>query len=432
MKIRNLRWWIAGLLMLATIVNYIDRNALGIAADTIQKQYGIDDQGYSYIVMCFTIAYMIMQPIAGRLIDWMGTRMGFMIAIIWWSVANMGTALARGAVSLGFFRALLGVGEAGNFPAANKTISEWFPPKERTMATGVFNVGSGVGAMIAPPLIAWLILQWGWQAAFVLPGAVGFLWVILWYFLYQSPEKHPNITPEELKLITESQEKRDDEDRQAQERGVWGFVLRQRDFWGLAILRFLAEPAWGFFVFWLPKYLITERGFDLKAVAVAAWIPFLAADLGSLAGGFYSPFFIKRGFSVIRARKAAATLSACMMPFVLLASYASTAGWALFFFSIGTFAHNSLSATTLTLPADLFPKRAVASANGLAGGIGYLGSTLFMALIGWILTHYHVYRPVFWTVAFLDIVGVMFLWSLVGEGGKANGSGKSEVLTLDE
>jgi ACS family hexuronate transporter-like MFS transporter len=320
-------------------------------------------------------------------------------------------AFARSPISLGLFRGLLGVGEAGNFPGVAKTASEWFPPKERTMATGVANIGSGTGALIATPLVAWIILRWGWKEAFVVTGAIGFVWVFLWLLFYRQPHEHPWITPEELDYIQKGKMELAVDDA-PHEKGVYKLVLKQQNFWAIAIARFLSEPAWQFFSYWIPMYLVTQRGMNLKEIALFAWIPFLAADLGSFIGGALSPAFYKLGASVLTARKLSVTVAALMMPFALLIAKAPSGGWAVFWFCFGAFGHNCMTATLLTLPADLFPSRSVATANGLSGCIGYFGGMLFTLMVGWIVMGIG-YGPIFVVIAFLDIFGAFFIWTLM-------------------
>ena len=410
-KVKGLRWYIAGLLMLVTTINYIDRTSLSVAAPTLKEQLHINEKQFAYIIICFQICYMLMQPVSGRIIDWLNIRKGFSFAVIWWSIANMLHAFARSPISLGLFRGLLGVGEAGNFPGVAKTASEWFPPKERTMATGVANIGSGTGALIATPLVAWIILRWGWKEAFVVTGAIGFVWVFLWLLFYRQPHEHPWITPEELDYIQKGKMELAVDDA-PHEKGVYKLVLKQQNFWAIAIARFLSEPAWQFFSYWIPMYLVTQLGMNLKEIALFAWIPFLAADLGSFIGGALSPAFYKLGASVLTARKLSVTVAALMMPFALLIAKAPSGGWAVFWFCFGAFGHNCMTATLLTLPADLFPSRSVATANGLSGCIGYFGGMLFTLMVGWIVMGIG-YGPIFVVIAFLDIFGAFFIWTLM-------------------
>jgi MFS transporter, ACS family, hexuronate transporter len=411
LKIKGLRWYIAGLLMLVTTVNYLDRTSLSVAGPTLREQLHINEQQFAYIIMCFQFCYLLMQPISGRIIDFLNVRRGFSLSATWWSIANILHAFARTPLTFGIFRGLLGVGEAGNFPGIAKTASEWFPPKERTMATGIANIGSGTGSLIAMPLVAFIILKLGWQAAFVITGAIGFFWVAIWLLFYRPPEKHPMITPEELDHIRQGERELHIEEA-PHEKGVWKVVLRQRNFWGIAIARFLSEPAWQFFTYWIPMYLVTQRGMNLKQIALFGWIPFLAADLGSFIGGLLSPMYQKMGFNVLNARRASMTTAALLMPFALLIATAPSGGWAVFWFCFGAFGHNCISATLLTLPADLFPKRTVATASGLSGSIGYFGGMLFTFGVGWLATHLG-YKPIFTMIAFFDIIGAAALWLLL-------------------
>lgn len=414
-KIKGLRWYIAGLLCLVTMINYIDRTCLSVAAPALKKSLHIDEQQFSYIVTAFGITYGLMQPISGRIIDWLGTKAGFSLAVLWWSIANILHALARTPRSFGMFRSLLAVGEAGNFPGIAKTGSEWFPPKERTMATGIANIGSGTGSLIAFPLVGSIIAAYGWQEAFVFTGLLGLVWLPIWLLLYHSPQRHPCITAQELEHIESGQRELNAEAlAKPSEKGVWKIVFRERNFWGIAAARFLSEPAWQFITYWIPLYLATQRGMKIKEIGLYAWVPFLAADLGSFVGGALSPVYQRLGLKVLTARKAAMTTAALLMPFTLLIATAPSGGWAIFWFCFGAFGHNAISATLLTLPADVFPKRTVATANGLSGSMGYFGGAIFMLIVGWTVVH-HGYTPVFTMIAFMDLVGAMFLWMLIRE-----------------
>lgn len=410
--VKGLRWWIAGLLMGVTVVNYLDRTCLSVAAPTLKHELHINEVDFSHIVMAFQFTYLVMQTLSGRLIDWLNLRRGLAASIIWWSTAQMLTALAVGWRSFALLRALLGMGEAGNFPATGKTVSQWFRPRERTMATGIVNVGSGIGAIIAPPLVAFLILRFGWQSAFAVTGGVGLAWVVVWLLFYRAPEQHPWMSPKELAYIKDGQSELAVQASEGKE--VWKAVLSQRNFWGLALARFMSEPAWQFFTYWIPLYLATERHMKLKEIGYFAWVPFLAADLGSLFGGALSPFFSKLGFSVMTARKTSATFCAFLMIFAIFIGQAPTPGWAIFFFCIGAFAHQAISATLLTLPSDLFPTRRVATANGMSGTAGGIGGLLFTMVVG-IVALKIGYAPLFVAIAFFDLIGAAFLWTLVRE-----------------
>jgi ACS family hexuronate transporter-like MFS transporter len=411
--VRGLRWWIAGLLMGVTIVNYLDRACLSVAAPTLKGELGIDEVDFSHILMAFQITYLIMQPLSGRFIDWLDIRAGLGLSIVWWSLAQMLTAFAGGWPSLAVLRALLGVGEAGNFPSAAKAVSQWFRPRERTIATGILNVGSGIGALLAPPVVVYLILKFSWRTAFVATGAVGLLWVSVWGALYRSPQDHPWMTPEELAYLREGQNELVVADVPA-EAGVWRAILRQRNFWGLAVARFLSEPAWQFFTYWIPLYLATERHLRLKEIAYFAWAPFLAADAGCIFGGLLSPLFVKWGASVMTARKLSASLCAVLMMFAVFIGRSASVEGAVFFFCVGAFAHQAMSSTLLTLPSDLFPRAMVATANGLSGALGGLGGMLFTLAVGLVALRIG-YAPLFVAIALFDAIGAACLWTFLRE-----------------
>jgi ACS family hexuronate transporter-like MFS transporter len=401
--------------MLVTTINYFDRTSLGVVYPTLKEQLHISEQYYSYIILSFQFAYFVMLPLSGRFLDWVGIKLGFSIAVTFWSIAKMLHALARGVFSFSVVRVLLGVGEAANFPGIAKVASEWFPAKERTMATGIANMGAGLGALLAPPIMIWLSLEFGWQQAFVITGAIGFFWVVFWMLLYKPPEQNSLITPEELKYITEGQKELQAEEKNTgPQRNVWKLIMGQRNFWGIALARFLSEPAWQFFSYWIPIYFVTQRGVNLKQFALFGWLPFLAADIGSFVGGVLSPFYQKLGLKVLTARKLSMTTAAFIMPFAVLIIKAPTAGWAILWFCVAAFGHQCISATLMTLPADLFPKRTVGTANGLSGSAALAGGMIFTFAVGWLVTHVG-YAPVFVTIAFLDLIGAALLWTLIRE-----------------
>lgn len=410
----GLRWWIAGLLTCITVINYLDRTALAVVAPTLKKSLAIDEVSYSYVVIAFQAVYGLSQPFAGRFIDWLNIRWGFAVSLAWWSIAQALTGFAFGWRSLALFRGVLGVGEAGNFPGAIKTVSQWFPAKERTLATGIINLGSGLGSLIAPPIVVFLILRYDWRAAFIATGVLGLVWVGIWLLAYRSPEDHPLLSAKELAHIRQDDGSVVAEAPEGAGKGVWRVVLPQRNFWALAVARFLAEPAWQLFTYWIPFYLVTQRGLNLKEVAYFAWLPFLAADLGCLFGGVLSPFFIGRGYAILKARKLAATVPSLLMMLAIFTGRAPSAGWAIVFFCVGAFSHQALSSTLLTLPADLFPKRTVATANGLSGMAGYAGGMLFTWIVGRTVTTIG-YGPLFTGIAFFDVIGTALLWMLLRE-----------------
>jgi ACS family hexuronate transporter-like MFS transporter len=409
--IKHLRWWIAGLLFLATFFNYLDRQALSVAAPTICKALKFTETDYAHIVMAFLVAYMFMQPLTGWVVDRIGVRVGFAVAVVLWSLACMGHALAQGVRSFVLVRFFLGAAEAANFPAGIRAVGEWFPPSERSGATGTFAAGGSLGAIIAPPAIAFLIIHFGWQAVFVVTGAVSLLWLIPWLWLYRDPERHPRLAPAELAHI-----------RQGQAPGAaaavdeakakWRDILKRRDFWGLFLGRFLTDPVWYFYAFWLPKYLSTVRGFDLTQIAMFAWVPFFAAGIFSALGGFLPTLFIKRGMSVLAARKLAMCISAAVMPVALLAIWTPNPYLAILFITVATSGHNSWAASLLTLPTDLFPKHLVASAYGLTGAAGTLGGILMSWFTGRMLDA-QGYTPVLCLLGSLHVLAAVVVLIMV-------------------
>jgi ACS family hexuronate transporter-like MFS transporter len=406
--IPGLRWVVAGLLFLATTVNYIDRQTISVAAPVISKELGFTAQDYSWIVFSFLLAYAVMQVVAGALVDRVGTRRGFSIAIVGWSIANMLHAFGSSVLTFGGFRFLLGVFEAANYPAALKAIAEWFPRSERSAAVGILNAGPGLGAVLAPPLVAGLILTVGWRLAFVVTGLIGLAWLLAWLWLYRTPEAHPRLDPRELQLIQEGR----GSDVGAGARLPWMALLRRRDVWGLMLARFSSDGAFYFFVFWLPKYLADERGFDIARIGLYAWIPFLAADLGSLAGGWAGTRLIRSGVSLDAARRLLIWVGALMVPAALPALTTASPYWALVFVAVAMFGIQVKSSALFTLPADLFHAKDVALAWGLSGAAGSLGGMAFTPLVGWLVDHLS-YAPVFRIVSAMHLVSATFVMLLV-------------------
>jgi ACS family hexuronate transporter-like MFS transporter len=377
---------------LACTINYIDRQAISVLKPHLQSVLHWAESDYGWIVFAFQLAYALLFPAAGVVIDWLGTKLGYALSITWWSLAAMAHALARGALSFGVARSFLGAGEAGNFPAAIKAVAEWFPKRERALATGVFNAGPTAGAVIAPPLVVWLSLRWGWRAAFIFTGALGFLWLFFWVALYRLPRQHPWITPGELEFI----EREDgEEETAAGTRIPWQKILAYRQAWGFILAKFMTDPVWWFYIFWLPSYLQQSRGFTLEEIGLFAWIPFLISGVGSVAGGWLSGFFLKRGWPLSRARKTAMVLCAFCMPSGIAAVFAPNPGWALALISLSLAAHQGWSANVFTLASDMFPKRDVASVTGLGGTGGAVGGMILSLIAGYTLQWFHTYVPLF-------------------------------------
>ncbi|MBK8813565.1 MAG: MFS transporter [Acidobacteria bacterium] len=407
-KIPNLRWLIIGLIALATTINYIDRQAIAVVAPVISKEFNLSSQDYSWLPFWFLFAYSLMQIFSGRLIDVIGTKRGFSLSIIWWSIANMLHAFGQGVMSFSAFRFLLGVGEAGNYPAGLKAIAEWFPKKERATAVGIINAGTGLGAILAPPIVAFLVAAYNWKVAFIVTGAIGFVWFVAWQLVYAKPSEHPRITDEELELIEADR----DVSEADEERRPWHYFLRYKEVWGLMFGRFVCDGAFYFFVFWLPKYLTDVRGFNISQIGYFAWIPFLAADVGAIFGGWLCGFLISRGRSVNFSRKTVMWIGALIVPVILLASSAESPMRALFLIAVGMFAIQIKSSSLFTVPADLFRSKDVAFVWGLSGAAGSFGGMLFQPLVGWLVGNYS-YAPVFWIAAFMHIVSAMIVMAMI-------------------
>lgn len=400
-KIKNLRWWIVGTVFLATTINYIDRQALSVAAPTIRKDLNLSNEEYGWIVSAFLLAYAVMQFLSGRFIDRVGTKRGFSIAVVWWSIANMLHGFAKGFTSLASFRFLLGIGEAANYPAAMKAISEWFPEKEKSKAVGILNMGPGLGAIIAPPLMAWLIISFGWQIAFVVTGAIGFIWLFLWNWIYQNPREHTLLSEEE-KILLPSLETQEETPRK------WWTYFEYRQTWALAISRFVSDGAFYFFIFWLPNYLSDEKGFDLVQIGMFAWIPFLASDIGSFCGGWAGSKMMQNGMSLDRSRKLIMWIGAILVLPVLFCIYVDGATAAIALISLALFSTQFKQSSLFTLPIDIFPSKDAASIWGITGSAGSFGAMLFTPVIGWLIDNIS-YTPVFITVSTLHIISALII-----------------------
>jgi ACS family hexuronate transporter-like MFS transporter len=409
-KLSGLRWWMMGLLMLGSVINYLTRATLAVAAPTVLKDLDITTQQYSWILSAFQFAIML-QPLCGYVMDVVGLKVGFALFAIAWSIISMSHGLAGNWQTLFGLRALLGFAEGSANPAGMKATSEWFPAKERGLAGGFFNMGASLGSMLAAPLVAWAILTHSWQFAFVLTGVIGFAWVTLWALFYQSPTKHKSLSPEERNYILSGQEKH----LEGAGRPAIRQILGQRNFWGIAIPRLLADPTWGTLTFWLPLYLTTVRGFDLKQIAMFAWLPFLAADLGCMFGGTISITLQKYfGVGLINARRGAFTVGALLMTGVAFVGFVDNPYVAVALLSLAGFAHQTLSVTVITMSSDLFKRNEVATVAGMAGTCGNAGVLIFSLLIGSLVTRIG-YTPFFIGLAVLDLVGALVLWTVVRE-----------------
>ena len=382
------RWIVCTLLLFATTINYIDRQVLGILAPTLQKEIGWNEVQYGYIVTAFQAAYAIGLLIVGRVLDVIGTKLGFAVAIVFWSLAAMAHALVRTPFGFGLARFGLGLGEAGNFPAAIKTVAEWFPKRERALATGIFNGGSNLGAIIAPAIVPLIALTWSWQAAFLITGAIGFVWLFFWLWLYNPPEKHKRVTPGELLYIRSDAE-------EAVTPIPWARIIGNRQAWAFAIGKFLTDPVWWFYLYWLGKFLNEKHGVTLSKIGPPLIVIYVIADIGSIGGGWLSSRFMKNGWTANRARKTAMLICAlCVVP-VMFAPLVSGLWTAVFLISLAAAAHQGWSANIFTTASDMFPKRAVGSVVGFGGMAGSIGGMLFASGTGWILQLTGSYNLVF-------------------------------------
>ncbi|NIF54362.1 MFS transporter [Burkholderia sp. Ax-1724] len=410
-KVKGLRWWMIGLLTLGTITNYLARSSLSVAAPTVLQHLNISTHEYGWITGAFLVMYPIGAPLTGYLMDRVGLRMGFLLCGVAWSLICMAHGFAAGWVGLFVLRGMLGLVEAAFIPGGMRAAAYWFPSHERGTAAGVFNLGTSTGAILAPPLIAWSILHYSWNVAFLIVGGLGLAWAVLWLLLYRHPDRHPALSKEEAAYIGATQES---SLRAANGSGPKVFeILRQRNFWGIALPRFCADPVWGTLVYWMPLYLYQARGFDLKAIALTAWLPFVAADLGCMVGGPFSAW-LKRRFDVpiVNGKRIAFTMAAFLMIGMAGVGFVHSPAVAVFLLCLGGFAHQTLSITVISMSADLFPRREVGTVTGMAALVAGLGNFAFTMTMGWFVTRVG-YTPFFVALGFGDLIGATLLWTLV-------------------
>jgi ACS family hexuronate transporter-like MFS transporter len=400
----SVRWTIAYLLSLAIAISYFDRNTLGVAVKAIQQNIPISDPQYAWLTSAFLVAYGLMYVGGGRLIDVLGTRCGFVVIMVWWSLACASHGLATTFGMLAVSRLMLGMGEGGGFPAATKAVAEWFPVGERSTAMGIINAGTAVGGVVAPPLIAAILAFAPWPWVFYVSGAAGLAWVVGWALEYHLPEHHPRLTAAERETIGEVIRAPGTREPSV----PWLGLLGYRQVWGLVTAKFLTDAAWYFYMFWLPKYLYDARGFDTKSVGAYAWIPFAAAGVGCVAGGWFSSHLLRRGHSLNGARKIALGASAAVMPLIVFVTM-SPVEWAIVLFSIAFFGQQSWSTLVMIVPADMFPRRAVGSVAGLVGFGGAMGGVVFGTIVGQMLGHGTGYGPVFAIAATLHVVAFLII-----------------------
>jgi MFS transporter, ACS family, aldohexuronate transporter len=399
------RWLICTLLFFATTINYADRQVLGLLAPLLQVKIGWDEQQYAYIGTAFLIAYAIGLPLLGRFIDRVGTRTGYATAIAIWSLAAIAHSLVRSVLGFGIVRFALGLGESGNFPAAIKTVAEWFPKKERALATGIFNSGTNAGATIAPLTVPWIALRFGWQFAFLFTGAFSAVWILCWLALYQKPQEDARLSSAELTYILSD----------AAETGApmrWSSLLVHRETWAFLLGKFLTDPIWWFFLFWLPKFFSSVHGVSLMRLGLPLVIIYNCATVGSIFGGWLPARFVKAGWSVNRARKTAMLICAMVVVPVVLAAKIHSLWGAILVISLAAAAHQGWSANLFTLVSDLFPKNAVASVVGIGSFGGAIGGALIATFTGFLLQLTHSYVPIFFIAGFIYLVALLVIHSL--------------------
>jgi ACS family hexuronate transporter-like MFS transporter len=405
-SIPSLRWWIGGLLFASTVINYLDRQTLSILAPYLKIEYRWTNTDYARIVIAFRVAYSIGMTVFGRLMDRIGTRRGLTITVIWYSIVSLLTPLATGFRSFAFFRFLLGAGESANWPAATKAVSEWFPKQERGLATALFDSGSSVGGAIAPFIVLGVYFRWGWRPAFVVPGVLGFLWLIVWRWLYHPPQSHPMISRAESEMLAA------DKNIVAFEtapRPPWRDLLSFPQTWGTIVARGFTDPVWFFVTDWFPIYLVA-KGIDLRSGLIAVWVPFIAADLGNFFGGGVSGYLIKRGWSLGWARKAVVIFGGIGVMLLIPTIFTTNLYFITALFALATFSYASFSTIANVLPSDLYSNASVATVSGMGGTASGLGTIAAFLLIG----HFSDARAGMTTHAFDPIVVVAGLIPFIG------------------
>jgi ACS family hexuronate transporter-like MFS transporter len=374
----NYRWTICALIFFATTVNYLDRQVISILKPILGKDLGISESDYGYIVMAFQFSYAVGMLLAGRLIDRIGTRIGYAMSLIFWSLSAMLHALATGPIGFGIFRSFLGISEAGNFPAANKAVAEWFPKKERALAIGIFNSGTNVGAIIAPIVVPWLAMNWGWQSAFLIVGAIGLIWLVFWFRFYEIPEKQKRLRQKELDYI------RSDKEQESHDSISWVHLLHYHQTWAIAVGKFLTDPIWWFYLFWIPSWLAGKvHGLNVMTFGLPLVVIYTSTTIGSIFGGGLSSLMVARGISVNRSRNLSMLLFACLVIPIIFVQNKNIGLWgAIGLISLAASSHQAWSANIYTTVSDMFPKKAVASVTGIGGMAGALGGTLIAVFAG--------------------------------------------------
>jgi len=402
---RRMRWFIACWLALSTVLNLVDKQTLSILAPLLRDQFHLSVQGYSNIVTAFMVSFTVMYTVGGRLVDWLGERFGMAACIFWWSLFTMLTGFAQGALSLGVVRFLLGLGEPGNYPAALRATTRWFPKAERGFPIALFSSGGAVGNVIAPPLIAGLTLLFGWRAAFFLPGALGLLWLAVWLAVYRVPAGYPGIARQDLQQLET------EENISSIDFAQWAALLKNRNVLALLLSRFVSDPVWYFYVFWIPEYLKRERGFSLSEIGMYAWIPFVAGAIGGMTGGRLSDLLIRRGIPPPKARARVLYVAAAVAPLGILTSQVHSPATAIALIAVMAFVVYTWFINTAAMIPDVVSEKTVGSVLGFIGTAGSAGGVLFTPLVGYLVTHYS-YHAVFAMAGSMHVAGALILWAL--------------------
>jgi MFS transporter, ACS family, hexuronate transporter len=385
------KWWMLGFAFIATVINYLDRQTLSVMAPLLLQRFNISATSYSHIIFAFMLAYTLMNGVSGRLLDWLGTKFGYALTIAFWSAAELLHVCTAGALSLGIFRFLLGMGEAGNYPAGVRLIAEWFSPEERSQASGIFNSGASIGAIFAPPLLAAIALFSGWKTAFVVVGSSGFLWLLAWFALYKEPPARSiSVKAERLPLRT---------------------LLHSRFLWQFTLSKVFSDPVWYFYTFWFPQYLKVVHSFTLQQIGETAWIPFFTATIGNLAGGALFSLFSRMGTAAAKTRRIAVLFFSALMFVAVFVGSGSSAPLCIALISTATFGYSGALANLLAVPGDVFPKDAVASVWGFASMGSGFGGMLFSLVTGWLVERYS-FHPVFLLFGIIPLLSACLVWTL--------------------
>jgi ACS family hexuronate transporter-like MFS transporter len=414
-KVRNLRWWICAMLFASTAINYMDRQTLSLLAPYLKNSYHWTNSDYADLVIAFRVAYAIGQTLCGRGMDRIGTRRGITISVAFYSLVSVLTPLANGFLSFMGFRLMLGLGESANWPAATKAVSEWFPAKERALATAFFDSGSSIGGALSPFLVLWIYFHWGWRPAFLVPGVLGFIWLLIWRKFYYPPDQHPLISAEELTMLRN--ENRSTESPESIVKTRWRDLLRLPQTWGVIAARTFTDPVWYFVTDWFPIYLVA-KGIDLRNGLIAIWIPFLAADLGNFAGGAASGYLIRRGWTLGASRKAVVVAGGCGTMLLIPTVFTQDLWIITSLFALATFSYACFSTIANVLPSDIYKSNAVATVSGLSGTGSGIGTIIAMKAVGYlsdarVAKSGHAFDPIVIASGIIPMIGMVLVLLLI-------------------